>query len=147
MMYDSGAWRAKAREVGGELRRFDVESDIQGGGGVGEGADGDAVYARLGDRSDGLQGDAARGFQLDAGLCGRLVAHGDGHFHSGAVHVVEEDDVDGFDLEDLLELLEVIDLDLDEAGGVFGAALVDDGLEEGGELADGDGGEVVVLDQ
>ena len=77
---------------------FDFEADIEGGGGVGDGADGDAVDAGQGDRADGFERDAAGGFEGDRLFAG-LVAEFDGDLHAGAVHVVQQDDVDAIDLQ------------------------------------------------
>jgi len=76
-----------------------------------------------------------------------LVAEGDGLLHAGAIHVVEQDDVDAVDLEHFAELVKRVDLDLDEARDFLGTAAGDDRREVRGQIAQGLAGDVVVLDQ
>ena len=154
-----------------------IQADVQGDGGMGEGADGDAVDAGLGDGADGGEVDAAGGFQgggrgqaradahdfsrdfadalartfaragncVPAGAGG--VAEGDGLAHGGEIHVVQEDGVDAADLEDFAKLVQRVYLDLNEAGGGLGSTQCDDLAECIGQFGEGNGGEVVVLDQ
>src|SRR5687768_13153264 len=74
---------------------LDFKADIEGGGGMGDGAYRDALDAGEGDGADGVEGDAAGGFEERLAFAAGSVAHGDCAFHAGAVHVVQEDHVNG----------------------------------------------------
>src|ERR1035437_7269756 len=73
-------------EVGG-----DAHAEVDGGGGVGEGADGDEVDAGLGVVGDGLEVHVAGGLDGGPGQAFADEKHGFLHFLGG--HVVEQDGV------------------------------------------------------
>ena len=77
---------------GRRLLGLDFHADIEGGRGMGDGADGDAIDAGEGDWPEGFQRDAAGGFQDALFLFAGAVAKFDGGQHLRAIHVVQQDD-------------------------------------------------------
>src|SRR6188768_959852 len=97
------------------LLLFNLKTDVKGGCGMGDGTDGDAVNAGLGDRADGFQCHTARSLQLDPAIPPDRIAQAHGLLHVWAVHVVKQDDADALDLQDFAKLFETVDFDLYQA--------------------------------
>ena len=115
---------------------FDVEAQVEGADAVGEGADGDDVYASEGDFADAREGDASGGF--DEGSAGDLT---DAEEEVGGGEVVEHDGVDCAGGEDGLDLVETVYFYFDVGGVGEFCAEGDEGLGEVGACR----GEVVVF--
>jgi len=133
---------AAARGASVEAAGFIAEpvgggGDVERESAVGEGADADAVYTGGGDGGESVEGDAAGGFELDAGLA-RSRSSAAACRSLGLM--CPEDDVDetGRDCQDLLELGEGFDFDFDEGEvGARGAGGAGGGGDGGGEVAGG----------
>ncbi len=112
---------------------------------MGQGADGDDVHARCGDGADGLEIDAAAGFELHGRP--QAVAQRDCFTQRGWRHVVQQHDVD-VALQHYGELFERVDLDFDERGRRVGRPRTSAHVAQyGGKFGHRQMGDVVVLDQ
>ncbi len=121
-------------EVGG-----DAHAEVDGDGGVGEGADGDEVDPGEGVVADGLEVHVAGGLDGDVGQGGADLL--DRLFDGGGGHVVEQDGL-GAAGDGLVELDLAADLDLHDLAGLAAG----EGVGEGGGKASAEG-DVVVLDE
>lgn len=116
-----------------------IQSQVERPNGVGEGAGGDGIDASGSDVVDGVEGDAAAGFEPEsAGI------ESDGLPKLREVHVIEQDEVDVLEGEEVGELLEGGGFQLDAHDWVVFADVID-GVLEGGQVTGG-GGEVIVFD-
>ena len=116
---------------------IDFHGDINGGGGVGESADGDEVDAGFSDCGDGLEVHATACFELEFAL-----VEVDGLAELVECHVIEEDDIDVGKGEEAFDLFEGIGFEFDAGGGVIGFEAED----AFAELVERIGCEVIVFD-
>ena len=115
-----------------------VQCQVERSNRVGEGTGGDGVDACGGDIVDGVERDAAAGFEpKSTGI------EGNGLSELGEVHVIEENQVDALEGKKVGELFERGGFQLDAHAGMILADAVDGGLE-GGQGAIGS--EMIVFD-